>query len=178
MRKMAIMGPADAVAKAKALVNAQIEYAETSAVLEQSQTVQIPANQTGLVIGKGGATIRDIEAETGATVNIETRQVCGRPCLRVHATALVRAAALQRSRTARSRAWGARGGAASWARRPAASLSARTCACVHVCAGMSHDGGARESQKPATGRRAHGRARVRQQGGYRAGRRSHPRYHC
>eukprot|EP00802_Teleaulax_amphioxeia_P006910 Tamp_06916.p1 GENE.Tamp_06916~~Tamp_06916.p1 ORF type:complete len:443 (+),score=136.26 Tamp_06916:129-1331(+) len=73
MRKMAIMGPADAVAKAKALVNAQIEYAETSAVLEQSTTVQIPVKQTGLVIGKAGATIKDIEAETGATVNIESR---------------------------------------------------------------------------------------------------------
>jgi hypothetical protein len=71
-RQMAITGPAAAVEKAKTLVEAQIHYAKTAAVL--AQTVQIPLNQTGLVIGKAGATIKAIEAETGAMVNIDSRQ--------------------------------------------------------------------------------------------------------
>ena len=73
VRKVAIRGPADAVAKAKALIEAQIHYAETTAARRVTETVQILAKQAGIVIGKGGSTIKGIETESGATINIDSR---------------------------------------------------------------------------------------------------------
>ena len=73
MRKIAIRGPAEAVAKAKALVEAQVHYAETAAVHHVSQTLEIPEKATGLIIGRGGATVKGIEAASGAMLNIDTK---------------------------------------------------------------------------------------------------------
>jgi len=72
-RRVAIRGTTEAVQKAKQLIDAQVHYAETAAVLHASATVQIPVRHVGLVIGKGGATVKAIENETGAAVNIDTR---------------------------------------------------------------------------------------------------------
>ena len=77
MRKIAIRGPAEAVAKAKALVEAQVHYAETAAVHHVSQTLEIPKKATGLIIGRGGATVKGIEADSGAMLNIDTKHAGG-----------------------------------------------------------------------------------------------------
>lgn len=144
-RKMAITGPAAAVEKAKLLVEAQIQYAKTAAVLAQTvqMQMQIPLNQTGLVVGKAGATIKAIEAETGAMVNIDSRQASTR---RAGEAPLLRAPVWQWSRTPTPMAMGHRGDRA----RPeivcrycpvaASSMSVCACACVIM---LWHDEGFR-----------------------------------
>lgn len=72
-RRVAIRGTAEAVQKAKELIDAQVHYAETAAVFNVSEMVKIPTKHVGLVIGKGGATVKAIESETGAVVKIDTR---------------------------------------------------------------------------------------------------------
>lgn len=72
-RRVAIRGTPEAVQKARELIEAQVQYAETTKSFHESETVQIPVQHVGLVIGKGGATIKAIEGETGAAVNIDTR---------------------------------------------------------------------------------------------------------
>jgi hypothetical protein len=154
-RKMAITGPAAAVEKAKALVEAQIHFAKTAAVL--AQTVQIPLNQTGLVIGKAGATIKAIEAETGAMVNIDSRQASTR---RTGEAPLLRAPVWQWSRTPTPMAMGRKRGDRARLEIvcrycPVATSSISLCACVCVIMPW-HDEGAREAQKPAQEFRAQG----------------------
>jgi len=72
-RKVVIRGTAEAVAKARALIEAQIETAATWKVDVVAETVQVPVKQTGAIIGKGGATIKSITAETGASITVDPR---------------------------------------------------------------------------------------------------------
>jgi hypothetical protein len=72
-RKVVIRGTAEAVAKARALIDAQIETAATRKVDVVAETVQVPVKQTGAIIGKGGATIKSITAETGASITVDQR---------------------------------------------------------------------------------------------------------
>lgn len=74
-RKIAIRGTAEAVAKAKELVMAQVRYAQTAAAHLISKVLKIPVSHTGIIIGKSGATVKSIESETGAMVKLDTKYV-------------------------------------------------------------------------------------------------------
>lgn len=71
-RKVAIRGPAEAVAKAKARIAETLRFAETAAVQTgATEVLNVAVEMTGRIIGRQGATIRGIAAETGATVVID-----------------------------------------------------------------------------------------------------------
>jgi|EP01043_Picozoa_sp_COSAG02_P028508 polyribonucleotide nucleotidyltransferase len=61
----AMYGTEEAVKKARALIEAQLRDAK------YSETVECPASAIGAVIGKGGETIRSIQEDSGARVNVE-----------------------------------------------------------------------------------------------------------
>lgn len=61
----AIYGTEEAVKKARGLIEAQLADAK------YSELVECPASAIGAVIGRGGATIRSIQEDSGARVNVE-----------------------------------------------------------------------------------------------------------
>jgi len=79
VRKVAIRGTEEAVAKAKELIAVQIHYAETVADKVTTEILSIPAHQVGLLIGRSGATVRAIQNDTGAKVNLDTQYVRNSP---------------------------------------------------------------------------------------------------
>ena len=70
-RQIAIRGPPEAIEKAKELIQAQITYAKTNLVARVFERVLIPSKHIGHIIGKAGARIKDLEAQSGAKLNIE-----------------------------------------------------------------------------------------------------------
>jgi len=77
MRKVAIRGTPEAVEKAKELIAVQIQYAEISAGKVTTENLSIPAHQVGVLIGKSGATVKAIQNDTGAKVNLDTKNLAG-----------------------------------------------------------------------------------------------------
>ncbi|KAI5408386.1 hypothetical protein KIW84_054279 [Lathyrus oleraceus] len=77
-----LMGTSDAVASAEKLINEVLAEAEAGAsagggtrrMAAQSRgdefSMQIPNNKVGLIIGKGGETIKSMQASTGARIQI------------------------------------------------------------------------------------------------------------
>ncbi|GAB4854431.1 hypothetical protein Ancab_023014 [Ancistrocladus abbreviatus] len=80
-RPVELMGTSDQIAKAEQLINEVLAEAEAggSGIVSRRVTTQagsdqfvtkIPNNKVGLVIGKGGETIKNIQARTGARVQV------------------------------------------------------------------------------------------------------------
>ena len=76
MDMLEIIGTADQIAEAQAMVEAVLAKQEARAAgsdraRAHSVTVEVPEERLGSVIGKGGSTIRMIEAETGCRLDVK-----------------------------------------------------------------------------------------------------------
>ena len=86
VKKVVITGAAQCVAVAEALVSRLLSHPPGLAVIDtailgpgqESRIVECPKNMVGRVIGKGGETIKGLQAHSGARVQVD--QTVGDPC--------------------------------------------------------------------------------------------------
>jgi len=75
LRDVTITGARENVEKAKEMVRVVLEetnrYSGTFQEGRESKTIEVPANNVGLIIGRGGETIRRIKSESGCSINVE-----------------------------------------------------------------------------------------------------------
>jgi polyribonucleotide nucleotidyltransferase len=75
-------GAKDAVKKARTMIEALLKDSAKGPTLEKGhvvETIDLPAYAVGSIIGKGGSNIKALEADTGASIDIQRGDgdVCG-----------------------------------------------------------------------------------------------------
>lgn len=85
-RELEIMGPSDdLVARCEELVKQctkvvdPIELSDGMSVAVVSEVLRVPDNKVGLIIGRGGSTIRTLMQESGAMIDIPKDNLIGKP---------------------------------------------------------------------------------------------------